>query len=426
MSQAISDKAVQSAESFVRANIDRWLELLDQRSQRDGEFINVAPEINYLVFDILGDLCFGKSFGMKEPDSDMRYVPEVMATFLALLHPVSMDKLTSQIPPIDLAQIAFSPFADWWVWLKPRGLDKVLSIASPRAVTEWDRFVSSCLQQRTEVEEQNRKSAKPESEVRKDFFYWLFNAKDPETGTGYELNELYGECELLIVAGSDTTSTVLSAMMFYLAKHPDIQARLVDEIFSNFSGYDEILDGSKLRSCRYLTAFIQEAMRMTPPVPAELARVVLPGGTVVDGQNLPQGTKLSVSCYCMNYSPDIYPEPFTFKPERWIPADEKNPDGATSESLKLAESGFSAFSAGSRGCVGKNLAWMELRLFLVMMLYKFQIRQDPNNNLGGGDPKGQIGRQDPKQYQIYDTFVALRKGPMVQFNRRSAAKSIGA
>ena len=124
----------------------------------------------------------------------------------------------------------------------------------------------------------------------------------------------------------------------------------------------------------------------------------------------------------MNYSLDIYPEPFTFKPERWILADEKNPDGAILESLKLAESGFSAFSAGSRGCVGKKLAWMELRLVLVMMLYRFQIRQDPNNNLCGGDPKGQIGRQDSKQYQIYDMFVASRKGPMVQFNRRSDAK----
>lgn len=50
--------------------------------------MNMAQEVNYLVFDILGDLCFGKQFNMKEPDSDIKHVPELMATFLELLAPV--------------------------------------------------------------------------------------------------------------------------------------------------------------------------------------------------------------------------------------------------------------------------------------------------------------------------------------------------
>jgi hypothetical protein len=45
--------------------------------------------MNWLVFDILGDLCFGKNFNMKEPGSDLRHIPEVMVSFLELLHPVS-------------------------------------------------------------------------------------------------------------------------------------------------------------------------------------------------------------------------------------------------------------------------------------------------------------------------------------------------
>lgn len=98
LNQAFSESALRSAEPFVHSNVDRWLELLDQRSQKTGDFINVAEEINYLVFDILGDLCFGKSFDMKEPDSDMRYVPQVMATFLTLFHPVRIHKHPKSVP----------------------------------------------------------------------------------------------------------------------------------------------------------------------------------------------------------------------------------------------------------------------------------------------------------------------------------------
>lgn len=144
---------------------------------------------------------------MIDPGSEMRHVPEVLATFLKLFHPVSI-RPHAHVETIFLMfqQIAFSPLAEWWVWAKSRGLDKVLSYASPAAVTDWEKIVATCLEKRTKVEEENRAMKKPKSEIRKDFFYYLFDAKDPETGTGYDLNELYGECELLIVAGPDKCS----------------------------------------------------------------------------------------------------------------------------------------------------------------------------------------------------------------------------
>ena len=55
----------------------------------------MTHEVNYLVFDILGDLCFGKQFNMKEPDSDLKHIPELMAGFLQTLAPVSISSHTS-------------------------------------------------------------------------------------------------------------------------------------------------------------------------------------------------------------------------------------------------------------------------------------------------------------------------------------------
>jgi hypothetical protein len=92
MNYAFSEAALRDAEVFLHSNIDRWLELLGQLAPKDGEWtasFNMCDWMNWLVFDILGDLCFGKCFDMKEHDSELRHIPEVMVGFLELLHPVS-------------------------------------------------------------------------------------------------------------------------------------------------------------------------------------------------------------------------------------------------------------------------------------------------------------------------------------------------
>jgi cytochrome P450 len=315
-------------------------------------------------------------------------------------------------------QIAFGPLSGLWVWLKPRGLDKLLAVASPPVVVKWQDFVAKCLEERTIMEQEQEKNPKPDAEVRKDFFHWLFKAVDPETGKrGYDLDELYAECELLTIAGSDTTSVVMSAAFFYLARRPDVQAKIAQEVRATFSSYSEIKSGTKLSNCKYLTAFLQEAMRMTPPVAAEPAREVLPGGTTVDGHYFPAGLQLSTGLYCLSYNENAYPEPFKFRPERWIVGE--GDEGSSPESVALAENAFCAFSYGSRGCIGKNLAWLEMRLVMAKTLWQFEIKADASNKLGGGDAAGKPGRQAEDQYQIYDMFVAGRKGPMVQMRKQS-------
>lgn len=90
LNYAFSDKALRSAEPFVISNADRWCEVIADEISETGWStpLNMADWVNYLVFDILGDLCFGKSFDMKERDSGMKYVPSLMVDFLTLMHPV--------------------------------------------------------------------------------------------------------------------------------------------------------------------------------------------------------------------------------------------------------------------------------------------------------------------------------------------------
>ncbi|KAJ4324204.1 hypothetical protein N0V94_001416 [Neodidymelliopsis sp. IMI 364377] len=398
---AFSESALRGAEVFVHSNVDRWLELLGRQKENGEEWtgsIDMADQVTYLVFDILGDLCFGKCFDMKEPENKLRHVPEMMIGFMELIHP-----------------IACSPLSSLYVWMKPRGLDKLLATVTPPAIEKWTEFVDECLSKRTNKQKELEEKPKAEADTRKDFFHWLFNAKDPETGTGYSLPELYAECELLTIAGSDTTAIVISASYFYLSRSPMVQEKLAHEILSSFDSYDEIKAGPKLQSCQYLTAFLHEAMRMSPPVPAEPSREVLEGGTTVNGHYFPQGSLVSTAFWAMHYNKEYYPEPLQFRPERWI----ANEAGSTAESVALAESAFCAFSAGSRGCVGKNMAWLEMRIVMAKTLWKYEIKQDPKNGLGGGSADARPGRREEGQYQTYEMFVSNRKGPMVQLKERA-------
>jgi hypothetical protein len=93
--------------------------------------------------------------------------------------------------------------------------------------------------------------------------------------------------------------------------------------------------------------------------------------------------------------------------------------GSTEESVALAESAFCAFSTGSRGCVGKNMAWLEMRIVMAKSIWKFEMKQDANNKLGGGSIEGRPGRREEGQYQTYEMFVSNRKGPMIHFKERT-------
>lgn len=99
-----------------------------------------------------------------------------------------------------------------------------------------------------------------------------------------------GLLQVLMIAGSDTTSTALSAAMYYLVRNPDKLETLKEEIRGAFNGVGEIVSGKQLTECNYLKACIDEAMRLAPPVPGLLPReVTAPEGIVVDGVILPQG-----------------------------------------------------------------------------------------------------------------------------------------
>jgi cytochrome P450 len=99
--------------------------------------------------------------------------------------------------------------------------------------------------------------------------------------------EIIETSALLIVAGSETSATCLSGVMFYLLKNPATLDKLTNEIRNSFPDINE-MSMQKLAKCQYLNACLQEALRMYPPAPSMLSRKILPGGGMINGYFIPE------------------------------------------------------------------------------------------------------------------------------------------
>lgn len=261
-------------------------------------------------------------------------------------------------------------------------------------------------------------------QTRKDFSHYIINAKDPQTGRGLPNAEIYADSSLLISAGSDTTAAAMSTMLFYLLRYPAALKKLVDNIRSAFSSVDEI-NGITMSHVGYLRACIDEALRLSPPIPSLLPREVLPGGLTVNGHYFPPGTVVGTSAYAIHHNPEYYPEPFKYYPERWV-ADENAGGVHSANAVALARAAFCPFSSGRRGCIGKNIAYRELEIAIGKLLYIYDIRL-PENRVerqptGEGSPHHEnLERHRREEYQLEDYFLPIRNGPTVQFRAVAAA-----
>lgn len=277
-------------------------------------------------------------------------------------------------------------------------------------------FLEDSVAQRIQVEQQLTKQTSDQTEVRKDMFHYLFQAKNPNTGApAYQKDELVAEANLLVIAGLDTTSTTICALFFYITRNALVYRKLTHEIRSTFSSADEIRGGPTLSSCQYLRACIDEALRICPAVTSELQREVLPGGLTVEGDYIPQGVQIGSSAWSLHRNEAYFIDPVVYRPERWIVDDAA---GVTAEDVARARSSWYPFSAGPASCVGKNLALLELMIVVARTLHRLDVRVPPGDMMGQGAPGWGWGRRNPNDFQLEDAYIALREGPMVQFRKR--------
>ncbi|KAJ4389663.1 hypothetical protein N0V93_007135 [Gnomoniopsis smithogilvyi] len=235
---------------------------------------------------------------------------------------------------------------------------------------------------------------------------------------GIRDSELWAEAVFFITAGGTTTGTLMSAVFFYLSRHPEVYAKLASEIRGTFSSGREISNGPKLISCRYLRAVIDECLRISPASIGTLWRqqdltITLHERKpfIVDGHLIPPGTQVGISPYSLLHNAAYFPEPFEFRPERWLE------DGPKAE---LSRRAFAPFAIGDRSCGGRQLAYLETRLAVARALWYFDFEKARGEagEVGGGKSGGDKLRSRPDEFQLQDVIVAEHDGPNLIFKPR--------
>ena len=227
-----------------------------------------------------------------------------------------------------------------------------------------------------------------------------------------EMSEVWTEAIPFVSAAGDTVSTALSALFFYLAHNPLCKDKLADEVRSTFTSGDQICTGPQLSGCRYLRACIDEALRMSPPVPGTLwrERLAQDGDEpwVVDGHVVPPGVRVGVNTYALHHNPEYFPEPFVYRPERWL-------SNGYAKSHTADRAAFIPFTLGGRVCAGKAMAYREVGLTMAKTLWYFDFE------CASGDGAGKANAQcmnDHGELFLEDVFTSVHKGPYLTFRAR--------
>jgi cytochrome P450 len=269
LSHGFSDKTLMDQEPLVQHYVDLFLERLHEMVAADNGPVEMTRWYNYTTFDIIGDLSFGEPFDCLR---DKRYHPWVSIIFDVAVKTFAYGRAFMMYPYIS--------------WL--------IGIMLPRDL----------YRKRVELLEVSKEKVDRRLETqtgRPDYITYLTRDKNERRFTK---EELYANADILVIAGSETTATLLSGFTFYLLKSPPSYKALVEEIRGNFQRQEDITFQS-VAKLQYLNAALEEGLRMYPPVPAvTIPRLVLNGGAIIEGQFVP-GEVWKHHCVKLN-SCDLY------------------------------------------------------------------------------------------------------------------------
>ena len=188
------------------------------------------------------------------------------------------------------------------------------------------------------------------------------------------------ECTTFLFAGRDTTASLLGWVVFELARHPAEQAAVRAELCRVCGpGPVRALPDELARCLDYTTAVLRETLRLWPPFPFLTRLVTADGLLEVDGLAVPGGAAASLFIFPAHRDPRFWPEPDTFRPERWLlPAD--------SDEARLRHPfAYVPFLGGPRNCIGQKFA-LKVRRHCPLPVIRRCLAQVENQNPSQGTP----------------------------------------
>ena len=221
-----------------------------------------------------------------------------------------------------------------------------------RAIRELDEVVTAFIAPR-----------RADNIDRGDLLSMLLHARDPQTGEGMSDTQLRDEIVTIFSAGHETTANALSWTWYLLARHPDVEAKLHDELRTVLGGRTPT--AADLPSLRYTRMVFEESLRLYPPVHS-ISRMAV-GEDWIGGVRVPPGSNITISPWIIHRNPKLWPDPERFDPERFAPE-------AVAARHRFA---FLPFGGGPRICIGMQFAIAEAQVILATIAQRYRLRLDP-------------------------------------------------
>ncbi|MCX4524145.1 MULTISPECIES: cytochrome P450 [unclassified Streptomyces] len=201
---------------------------------------------------------------------------------------------------------------------------------------------------------------------RDDLLSLLLRAQDSEGGEPLTDAEVRDELSTILFAGAETTAATLAWTFHELAAHPEVEAQVVAEI------RDVVGDGpvsiSDVPRLVCLRRVIDEVIRLHG-VTLLMRRNTVP--VELGGFTLPVGTEVAFSLYAVHRDPDLYANPDSFDPDRWLPHRQAE--------AGLGREAYVPFGAGNRKCIGDTFVWAEVTIAIATLLSRWRLTPVPGH-----------------------------------------------
>ncbi|KAM9304821.1 cytochrome P450 27C1 [Gastrophryne carolinensis] len=179
------------------------------------------------------------------------------------------------------------------------------------------------------------------------------------------VEELYANMTEMLLAGVDTTSFTLSWATYLLAKNPQVQQTVYNEIVRNL-GKDTVPIAQDVPKVPLVRAVLKETLRLFPVLPGN-GRVTQ-DDLVLGGYFIPKGTQLALCHFSTSYDQDYFSGADEFRPSRWL---------RNGHLDRVENFGSIPFGYGIRSCIGRRIAELEIHLALIQLLQKFELQPSP-------------------------------------------------
>ncbi len=235
----------------------------------------------------------------------------------------------------------------------PRWLPIPSNLRSAAAVRRLDRVLFQIIARRRQG-----------GEDRGDLLSMLLHARDDESGRRMTDRQLRDECMTLFLAGHETTANALSWAWYLLARNPEAEARLHEELDRVLAGRSPTF--ADLPHLTYTDSVVNESLRLFPPA-------WMPGREPIEpvdlgGYPIARGTTIFMPASVIHRDPRWFDDGDAFRPERWA-------DGLLQRIPRYA---YFPFGGGPRICIGNNFALMEAALVLATIAGRYRLRLAPH------------------------------------------------